>query len=48
MQAIAIQYQILARTGADIAMEDLLGDRTVAQVAALLPAAAEGEAGSAA
>jgi methionyl-tRNA synthetase len=42
MQAIAIQYQILARTGADIALEDLLGDRTVAQLAALLPAAAEG------
>jgi methionyl-tRNA synthetase len=48
MQAIAIQYQILARTGTDIAMEDLLGDRTVGQLAALLPVAAEGEAGSAA
>jgi methionyl-tRNA synthetase len=41
MQAIAIQYQILARTGADVAMEDLLGDHTVAQLAAMLPAAAE-------
>jgi methionyl-tRNA synthetase len=40
MQAIAIQYQILARTGADVAMEDLLGDHTVAQLAAMLPAAA--------
>jgi methionyl-tRNA synthetase len=41
MQAIAIQYQILAGTGADVAVADLLGDRTVAQLAALLPAAAE-------
>jgi methionyl-tRNA synthetase len=37
MQAIALQYQILAGTGADVAMEDLLGERTVAQLAALLP-----------
>jgi methionyl-tRNA synthetase len=44
MQAIAIQYQILARTGADVAMQDLLGDHTVAQVAAMLPPAAEEEA----
>jgi methionyl-tRNA synthetase len=41
IQAIAIQYQILERTGADVAIEDLLGDRTVAQLAAMLPAAAE-------
>ena len=33
MQAIAIQYQILAATGADVAVQDLLGDRTVAQLA---------------
>ncbi len=34
MQAIALQYQILQRTGADISIEDLLGDRTIAEVAA--------------
>jgi methionyl-tRNA synthetase len=43
MQAIAIQYQLLARTGADLALEDLLGEHTVGQLAALLPAAAEEE-----
>ncbi|HET7017657.1 MAG TPA: class I tRNA ligase family protein [Streptosporangiaceae bacterium] len=36
MQAIALQYQILQRTGADIAIEDLLGDRTLAELAELL------------
>ena len=45
MQAIALQYQILAGTGADVAVQDLLGDHTVAELAALLPdAAASGEA----
>ncbi len=33
MQAIALQYQILAATGADVAVRDLLGDHTVAQLA---------------
>jgi methionyl-tRNA synthetase len=33
MQAIALQYQILAATGADVTVQDLLGDRTVAQLA---------------
>jgi methionyl-tRNA synthetase len=43
MQAIALQYQILARTGADVAMDDLLGTATIAELAALLPRdAAEG------
>ncbi len=36
MQAIALQYQILQRTGADIAIDDLLGDRTLAELAQLL------------
>lgn len=36
MQAIALQYQILAATGADVPIEDLLGDRTVGQLAAAL------------
>jgi methionyl-tRNA synthetase len=36
MQAIALQYQILQRTGADIAIEDLLGDRTLVELAQLL------------
>jgi len=36
MQAIALQYQILERTGVDVTVEDLLGDRTVAQLAALI------------
>jgi hypothetical protein len=37
MQAIALQYQIMAGTGADVSVEDLLGGLTVAQLAALLP-----------
>lgn len=36
MQAIALQYQILERTGADVSVEDLLGERTVAELAAFL------------
>jgi methionyl-tRNA synthetase len=37
MQAIALQYQILAATGADVPVQDLLGDRTVEQLAASIP-----------
>lgn len=37
MQAIALAYQILAATGTDVPVTDLLGDRTVAQLAASLP-----------
>ena len=37
MQAIALQYQIAERTGADVTIEELLGDRTVAELAAALP-----------
>ncbi|HEY3735050.1 MAG TPA: class I tRNA ligase family protein [Streptosporangiaceae bacterium] len=36
MQAIALQYQILERTGVDMTMEDLLGDRTIAELGTLL------------
>ncbi len=36
MQAIALQYQILQRTGTDVAIDDLLGERTVGELAALL------------
>ena len=36
MQAIALQYQILQRTGADLALDDLLGGSTIADIAALL------------
>jgi methionyl-tRNA synthetase len=36
LQAIALQYQILAATGADVTVQDLLGESTVAQLAALL------------
>jgi methionyl-tRNA synthetase len=43
MQAIALQYQILAGTGADVSVEDLLGDLTVAQLAASLPGQAREE-----
>ncbi len=38
MQVIALQYQILERTGADVTVEDLFGDRTVAELAAFLSA----------
>jgi methionyl-tRNA synthetase len=38
MQAIALQYQILERTGADVTVESLLGDRTVAELAVALSA----------
>lgn len=38
LQAIALQYQILERTGADVTVENLLGDATIAQLAASLPA----------
>jgi methionyl-tRNA synthetase len=44
MQAIALQYQILQRTGLDIAIDDLLGGRTLAELAAALATqSAEGE-----
>jgi methionyl-tRNA synthetase len=36
MQAIALQYQILQRTGIDITIDDLLGDRPLADIAGLL------------
>jgi len=36
LQAIALQYQILERTGVDTTMDDLLGRRTVAELAAFL------------
>jgi methionyl-tRNA synthetase len=36
MQAIALQYQILERTGVDVSVEDLLGERTVADLAQYL------------
>jgi methionyl-tRNA synthetase len=42
MQAIALQYQILERTGADVPLEDLLGERTVAQLAAFVSLAVVG------
>jgi methionyl-tRNA synthetase len=38
MQAITLQYQILEETGADVTVEDLLGDRTVAELAAFVSA----------
>jgi methionyl-tRNA synthetase len=43
MQAIALQYQILQRTGKDVAIEDLLGDRTLAQLAELIATDAGGQ-----
>jgi methionyl-tRNA synthetase len=36
LQAIALQYQILERAGVDMTVEDLLGRRTVAELATLL------------
>lgn len=36
MQSIALQYQILDRTGVDISIEELLGDRSVADLAGYL------------
>jgi methionyl-tRNA synthetase len=36
MQAIALQYQILEHTGADVPVDDLLGDRTVTELAGRL------------
>ncbi len=36
LQAIALQYQILERTGTDLSVADLLGDRTVGQLADFL------------
>jgi len=39
MQSIALQYQILDRTGVDISIEQLLGERSMAQLAGYLEAA---------
>jgi methionyl-tRNA synthetase len=36
MQAIALQYQILERTGEDMTVEELLGDQTIGSLAARL------------
>ncbi|MEV6593961.1 class I tRNA ligase family protein [Streptomyces acidicola] len=44
LQAIALQYRITEQLGADVPIEDLLGDRTVAELAALILAGAEPEA----
>jgi methionyl-tRNA synthetase len=49
MQAIALQYQILEHTGTDVTVEDLLGSRTLAELAGfisgqLAPEAAAGRA----
>jgi methionyl-tRNA synthetase len=38
LQAIALQYQVLEHTGADVTVDDLLGCRTVAQLAELISA----------
>ena len=38
MQAIALQYQILQLAGVDVSIDDLLGHRTVAELAALVDA----------
>jgi methionyl-tRNA synthetase len=38
LQAIALQYQVLEHTGADVSVEDLLGCRTVGQLAELIAA----------
>lgn len=45
MQAISLQYQILEHTGADVTVEDLLGDRTVTELAAFLADSTAPEAG---
>ncbi len=39
MQSIALQYQILERTGVDISIEQLLGERSMAELASYLEAA---------
>ncbi|MGH3407870.1 MAG: class I tRNA ligase family protein [Streptosporangiaceae bacterium] len=38
LQAIALQYQVLEHTGEDVSVEDLLGCRTVAELAGLIAA----------
>lgn len=43
MQAIALQYQILQRTGTDIAIDDLLGNRTLADLAELIAKGSHGQ-----
>jgi methionyl-tRNA synthetase len=39
MQSIALQYQILDRTGVDVSIEQLLGERSMAELAGYLEAA---------
>ena len=39
MQSIALQYQILERTGVDVSIEQLLGERSMAELAGYLEAA---------
>lgn len=36
LQALALQYQLLDQLGADVSIEDLLGSRSVAELAALV------------
>ncbi len=36
LQAIALQYQLMERVGADVSIEDLMGSRDVAGLAALI------------
>jgi methionyl-tRNA synthetase len=36
LQAIALQYQLLDQVGADVSIEDLLGNRDVAELAILI------------
>lgn len=43
LQCIVLQYKILEETGADVTVEDLLGDRTVAELAAFLARGLEPE-----
>jgi methionyl-tRNA synthetase len=43
LQAIALQYQILDQAGADVTMDDLLGSRTVGELAALIASEASPE-----
>jgi hypothetical protein len=39
MQSIALQYQILERTGVDVSIEELLGGRSMAELAGCLESA---------
>ncbi|MEU6917436.1 class I tRNA ligase family protein [Streptomyces olindensis] len=44
LQVIALQYQITEQVGADVSIEDLLGDKSVAELAALIADGAEPDA----